>query len=78
MTTIIGIQLTERNNDSIKFQEILTNYGCSITTRIGLHHSGNETCSNSGIILLDTIGDNKDLIENLKKYWPVKIMEFNV
>lgn len=72
MPTIIGIKLSERNKDSIKLQEILTKYGCNISTRIGLHHSTGEACSNSGMILLDTVDDPSDLTTELKKYWEVQ------
>ncbi len=37
MTTIMGIKLDNRTQTAIEFQQILTNYGCSIKTRLGLH-----------------------------------------
>lgn len=72
MPTIIGIKLSERNAESIKLQEILTKYGCNISTRIGLHHSTGEACSNAGMILLDTVDDPSELVTELKKYWEIQ------
>lgn len=72
MPTIIGIKLSERNTESITLQEILTKYGCNISTRIGLHHSTREACSNTGMILLDTVDDPSELVTELKKYWEIQ------
>lgn len=76
MTTIIGIQIPERNTDSIKLQEILTHFGCNIRTRIGLHYGTEEKCSNSGIVLLDISGEYSTIVDTLRKHWITKIMEF--
>ena len=51
MTTIIGIKLDNRLQTAVKFQEVITNYGCEIKTRLGLHKTTN--CENYGIIILD-------------------------
>ena len=72
LPTIIGIKLSERNKESIKLQEILTKYGCNISTRIGLHHSTGDACSNSGMILLDTVDDPAELVSELKMHWEVQ------
>lgn len=58
MTTIMGIRLSNRSNTAAKFQEILTKFGCSIKTRIGLHEVSNGVCSPQGIILLEVIDDS--------------------
>ena len=46
MTAIIGIPLENRIEESMKLQEILSKYGCSIKTRIGLHDMGDYKCLN--------------------------------
>jgi hypothetical protein len=53
MTTIIGIKVQNRNENAQEVQKILTNYGCSIRTRIGLHEEINGQCSPKGLILLE-------------------------
>jgi len=50
---ILGVQLQERMKDATKFQSILSQYGCHISTRLGLHMAAPETCESSGIILLE-------------------------
>lgn len=59
MTTIIGVKLTDRYTSSTKFQEILTEFGCFIKTRLGLHKTDSDICYPYGIILLEVIDDAK-------------------
>ena len=77
MTTIIGDKLTDRAESSIEFQQILTKYGCSIRTRIGLHHTENGVCTNNGIVLLDLAEDAPDLIKELSSHWDIQTMTFD-
>lgn len=37
-------------------QKLLTQYGCSIKTRLGLHEVSNDFCSASGLIILELTG----------------------
>lgn len=64
MTTIMGIKLGNRNGNALDFQKVLTEFGCIIKTRIGLHEATNNVCSPHGIILLEVIDDSK--IEEFK------------
>ena len=50
---ILGIQLEQRHETAKEVQDILTNYGCIITTRIGLHQSSEIACSEKGLIILE-------------------------
>ena len=59
MTTIIGINISNRLQSAIAVQEILTKFGCIIKTRIGLHEEINGQCSPKGLILLEIIDDKK-------------------
>ena len=63
---ILGVHLSERVKDAVKLQDILTKFGCSIKTRIGLHDVAENYCSPCGLILLELIGDLKecDKLEN--------------
>lgn len=54
---IIGINITDRVKEANKIQEILTKFGCSIKTRLGLHEVVDNYCSKSGLILLELTGD---------------------
>ncbi|HOD54256.1 MAG TPA: hypothetical protein PKJ08_07005 [Candidatus Cloacimonadota bacterium] len=48
---IMAITIKKRNEEALEVQKILTEYGCSIQTRLGLHETY-EGCSNMGVILL--------------------------
>lgn len=50
---IIGLSLDTRTKAAVKVQELLTEYGCCIRTRIGLHQDADTTCSENGVILLE-------------------------
>lgn len=54
---IIGIHVMNRTKDAETVQHLLTEYGCNIKTRLGLHHVAPDACSPSGIILLEMFGD---------------------
>ncbi len=53
---ILGIYVN-RANDTSRIQEILTRYGCSIRTRLGLHDTDEDYYDDRGIILLELFGD---------------------
>ncbi len=57
---ILGIMLRQRTETSPKFQDIISDYGCYISTRIGLHNAEENNCSPNGIIHLETISGSKD------------------
>jgi hypothetical protein len=76
-TTIIGVKLEDRLECSVKFQKIITEFGCNIRTRIGLHTSYTGMCSNYGIVLLEVCGEAKFLKHELSKHWSIQTMEFN-
>ena len=76
MTTIIGIPLENRHDDSQKLQEILTKYGCSIKTRLGLHDMGDYKCLNYGVVLIEVVNNINEIYDELSKYWKIQIMKF--
>ncbi len=57
MTTIIGVKVSNRLKRAVSIQEVLTNFGCVIRTRIGLHREIDGECSPDGIILLEITND---------------------
>jgi hypothetical protein len=76
MTAIIGITINNRKEEAIKLQEILTEYGCDIKTRIGLHDMGEYKCLNYGIVLIEVINNTNEIYDKLSKFWKVQIMKF--
>jgi len=65
-TRILGILITDRQKEAGKVQNVLTKYGCSIKTRLGLHEATDDVCSTSGLLLLELTGDvsEMDKLEN--------------
>ncbi|MGL5084157.1 MAG: hypothetical protein ACRC68_00260 [Clostridium sp.] len=66
MFTVMAIKILPRNVAATKVQEILTKYGCIIQTRLGLHEADKNTCSSSGLILLNLLHDEQEEIKKLK------------
>ena len=54
---ILGIHVTDRVRHVPGVQPLLTEYGCHIRTRLGLHEAGGQVCSPNGMILLELVGD---------------------
>ena len=59
--TILGVHVAQRTRHTAKVQKILSDYGCSIRTRLGLHEAGAEFCSPNGLILLEVVGQAAEL-----------------
>lgn len=76
-TTIIGVRLENRMECAVEFQKVITEFGCGIRTRLGLHPSDDFICLNYGIILLEVTGDAKVLKEKLAKRWDIQTMNFD-
>lgn len=80
----MGIEVENRIDTATKVQALLTDFGCFIKTRIGLHEASDEgdLCSQKGLIILEFIKNTqekaKELEESIKelKGVVVKIMEF--
>lgn len=60
---IVGIHVTNRVKHIPSVQNVLTEFGCNIKTRIGLHEMTNNTCSPNGLILVELVGDEGKLKE---------------
>lgn len=56
---ILGVHITDRIHHVNSVQNILTEYGCSIRTRLGLHEAEAGFCSPNGLILLEMTDDEK-------------------
>lgn len=59
--TVLGILLTNRMTKAQEFQKILSEKGCHIKTRIGLHDASEGVCSASGVILLELVGEQSGI-----------------
>lgn len=65
---IVLIMLSNRRDSAVKVQKILTDLGCLIKTRLGLHDSVLDTCSEEGLIFLEVVGEktkNEEIVSKL-------------
>ena len=65
--TVLGVRVAQRTRHTAKVQRILTDYGCSIRTRIGLHDAGHGVCSPNGLILLEVVSEASALAAALSQ-----------
>jgi hypothetical protein len=59
---ILGVMINEPSKDSEKIQGILTKYGCCIRTRLGMHDIDEEIARDTGLMLLELIGDMQECL----------------
>jgi hypothetical protein len=62
---ILGIKINDRIKEAGSVQKVLTQFGCSIKTRLGLHEVSESHCSTNGLIILELTGP-KDEQEKMK------------
>jgi len=53
---ILGVKVTNFAENSKEAQSIFCEYGCYISTRVGLHGATEGACNPSGLVLLEFIG----------------------
>lgn len=56
---IVGVHITNRVKHAPEVQKVLTEFGCSIKTRLGLHEASATACSPNGLILLEMVGEDQ-------------------
>ncbi len=64
---IVGVHITERVKHAGEIQKIFTEFGCQIRTRLGLHEANKSVCSPNGLILLDMVDDDAQVVAFKKK-----------
>lgn len=60
---IIGVSINSRMESVPQVQQILSQYGCLIKTRLGLHNVTENTCSSAGLLILEMFGDEASIVE---------------
>jgi len=65
MRIILGIEISDREEDAVKVQSLLTEYGCCIKMRLGMHDS-DVGCARSGLIILEFFADSDKCINELE------------
>jgi len=69
---VLGLFVPNRMENAPLVQKVLTEYGCNIKTRIGLHEATENVCAPSGLILLELFGDDTVCAELKEKLEGVK------
>jgi len=77
---VILVKIDHRSSEAARVQNILTEYGCNIKVRLGLHEVSKEYCANDGLVILEVEGSQDELnqiIDNLNKvdYVQAKLIE---
>ncbi len=58
---IIGLRVDHRHANALNLQKALTEFGCNIKLRVGLHETSEEFCSDDGVIMLQACGDKETI-----------------
>jgi len=58
---IMVVKIGLRRQKSPEVQEVLSRFGCSIKTRLGLHETG-DFCSEEGVLILQLAGDVNEML----------------
>lgn len=58
---IMIVKIGERRKKSPEVQEVLSKFGCSIKTRLGLHETG-DVCSEEGVLVLQLTGEKSEML----------------
>ena len=59
---ILGVMINDPSKGADKIQSILTKYGCSIRTRLGIHDIDQEYARETGLMLLELLGDMQECL----------------
>lgn len=60
---ILAVHVTERMKHAGELQKVLSEFGCYIKTRLGLHQADPEHCSANGLIILELLDDERKVGE---------------
>jgi len=66
--TLLMVLVNRRKEEAPTVQKILTGWGCIIKTRLGIHDGVLDNCTNTGLIVLELVGNetkNKELLHKL-------------
>jgi len=69
---VLGIGLSNRVENAADFQRILTECGCYIKTRLGLHEVNENLCAPGGLIILEVYGGDTAVADMESKLRAVK------
>ena len=65
---VIGIRMDNRMANALTLQKVLTENGCKIRARLGLHEASEDVCANDGLIVLQPCGEKKEVEELVEAF----------
>lgn len=57
---VILILVSNRSKSAVAVQRLLTEFGCIIKTRLGIHDGVENVCSECGLLMVELAGDEKE------------------
>ena len=60
---VLGVKINNRLKHAPEVQKLLSEYGCNVKTRLGLHEVDALSCSTGGLLLLELFGDDRICLE---------------
>jgi len=64
---IVAVKVGNREGVAQDMQRILTEHGCAIKVRLGLHDLPANACSPAGLVLMEVEGEDADIGAMVKK-----------
>jgi len=81
MKNFIIVVVNKRKKEAVTVQKILTEWGCLIKTRLGLHEGVLDDCSEIGSIILEVVGEpnqHEEIVRKLNLLAGVTARQVNV
>jgi hypothetical protein len=64
---IVAVKVGNREGVAQDMQHILTEHGCAIKVRLGLHDLPPDACSPAGLVLMEVAGEESEIKAMVKK-----------
>lgn len=65
--TLLLVLVNTRKESAPTVQKILTDWGCIIKTRLGIHDGVLSDCTNTGLLVLELVGEREKQEELARK-----------
>ena len=65
--SVLVILVDHRKDAAVNVQKVLTTWGCLIKTRLGIHDGVLDNCSDTGLIILELVGEKAKQQELARK-----------
>lgn len=69
---VVAMVISTRNETAVNVQKVLTAWGCMIKTRLGIHDGVMDKCTQTGLVLMEMVGEDAKIEEFVHKLNLVK------